>query len=76
MRLPLHYHSDRPIDVRRAVQGLWEAVEQRQVQGGFVRVVESSIELGDIKALLSAISSLLEVFQVCYIMLVALFSLF
>jgi len=48
----------------RAVQSLWEAVEKKQSRGGFARGAQSSIDLADIKALVDAISSLLEVFQV------------
>jgi len=48
---------------RRAVQGLWEAVERKQSRGGFARGAQSSIDLADIKTLVDAISSLLEVFQ-------------
>jgi len=36
----------------------------KQSRGGFVRGAQSSIDLADIKALVNAISSLLEVFQV------------
>jgi len=55
--------------VHRAVQGLWETVELRQARGGFARVAQSSIDLDDIKKLVNAISSLLEVFQVCPLVL-------
>ena len=51
--------------IQRVVQGLWEAVEQKQARGGVARVAQSSIDIGDIKAFVDAISSLLEVFQVC-----------
>ena len=54
---------------RRAIQGLWEAVEQRQARGGFARVAQSSIDLGDIKNLVNTITSLLEVFQVCFVVI-------
>jgi len=55
------------IIVRRAVQTLWEALEQKQARGGLARVAQSSIDLGDIKARVDAITSLLEVFHVCWI---------
>jgi len=42
-------------------------VEKKQARGRFVRGAQSSIDLGDIKALVDAISSLLEIFKVCYI---------
>jgi len=65
--LLLHYDFTWLNYVRRAIQGLWEAVEQRQARGGFARVAQSSIDLGDIKTLVNTISSLLEIFQVCCI---------
>ena len=45
---------------------LWEAVEQRQARGRLTRVVQANIDLDDIKALNNAISSLIEIFQVCH----------
>jgi len=50
--------------VQRAIQALWEVVQKKQSRGGFARGAQSSIDLADIKSLVDAISSLLEVFQV------------
>ena len=54
------------IYVHRAVQGLREAVERKQARGEIARKAQSAIDLDDIKTLINAISSLLEVFQVCF----------
>ena len=42
-------------------------MEKKQERGLFVRGAQSSIVIGDIKALVEAISSLLEIFQVSFI---------
>jgi len=46
---------------------MWEIVEKKQSRGRLLKGAQSSIDLSDIKALVNAITSLLEVFQVDHI---------